>query len=73
MKKAGIFIIAIGLILTISYRYNFFSPQEKVVDIGSLKNYCKQKPHHLSWSNFQLVLPLCGVGELLYLCLSRNS
>ncbi len=56
MKKAGIFIIVIGLILTIFTAITFFT-REKVVDIGSLK-ITANKPHHLSWS------PLIGIAVM---------
>lgn len=56
MKKAGIFIIVIGLILTIFTAITFFT-REKVVDIGSLK-ITANKPHHLNWS------PLIGIAVM---------
>jgi divalent metal cation (Fe/Co/Zn/Cd) transporter len=57
MKKAGIFIIIIGLALTIFTAITFFT-REKVVDIGSLK-ITANKPHHLSWS------PLIGIAVMV--------
>ena len=57
MKKAGIFIIIIGLALTIFTAITFFT-REKVVDIGSLK-ITADKPHHLSWS------PLIGIAVMV--------
>jgi hypothetical protein len=56
MKKAGIIIVILGLVLTIFTAITFFT-KEKVVDIGSLKISAK-KPHHLSWS------PLVGVAVM---------
>jgi divalent metal cation (Fe/Co/Zn/Cd) transporter len=56
MKKAGIVIILLGLVLTIFTAITFFT-REEVVDIGSLK-ITANKPHHLSWS------PLIGVAVI---------
>jgi uncharacterized membrane protein YidH (DUF202 family) len=57
MKKAGIFIVILGLILTIFTAVTYFT-REKVVDIGSLK-ITANKPHHLSWS------PLIGIAVMV--------
>lgn len=57
MKKAGIFIIVLGLALTIFTAITFFT-REKVVDIGSLK-ITANRPHHLSWS------PLIGIAVMV--------
>ena len=56
MKKTGIFIVILGLALTIFTAITFFT-REKVVDIGSLK-ITANKPHHLSWS------PLIGIAVM---------
>lgn len=56
MKKAGIIIILIGLVLTIFTAITFFT-REKVADIGTVK-ITRSKPHYLSWS------PLIGVGVM---------
>jgi hypothetical protein len=56
MKKAGIVIVILGLILTIFTAITFFT-REKVVEIGSLK-ITADKPHHLSWS------PLIGIAVM---------
>jgi hypothetical protein len=56
MKKAGIFIVIVGLALTIFTAITFFT-REKIVDIGSLK-ITANKPHHLSWS------PLIGIAVM---------
>jgi hypothetical protein len=57
MKKAGIFILILGLALTIFTAVTFFT-REKVVDLGSLK-ITVNSPHHLSWS------PLIGIGVMV--------
>ena len=56
MKKAGIIIIILGVVLTIFTAFTVFT-REKVVDIGSLK-ITANKPHHLNWS------PLVGVAVI---------
>lgn len=56
MKKTGIALVVLGLVLTIFSAITFFT-REKVVDIGSLK-ITANKPHHLSWS------PLIGIAVM---------
>lgn len=56
MRKAGIAILILGLLLTIFTAITFFT-REKVVDIGSLK-ITANKPHHLNWS------PLIGIAVM---------
>jgi hypothetical protein len=56
MKKAGIFIIILGLGLTIFTAVTFFS-REKVVDLGKVE-ITRDKPHHLNWS------PLIGIAVI---------
>ena len=53
MKKAGILVIILGLVLTAFSAFTFFT-KEKVVDIGKVE-ITRSKPHHLNWS------PLIGV------------
>lgn len=57
MKKAGIVVIIIGLLLTIFTAFTFFT-KEKVVDLGSLE-ITANKPHNLRWS------PLIGVAVMV--------
>jgi hypothetical protein len=64
MKKAGIFIAIIGLVLTIFTAVTFFT-KEKVVDIGNLK-ITANKPHHLSWSPL-IGLAVTAVGVVIIL------
>ena len=53
MKKAGIFIVLLGLGLTIFTAFTFFT-KEKVLDVGKIE-ITSDKPHHLNWS------PLVGI------------
>ena len=56
MKKAGIFIIIVGLGLTLFTAITFFT-KEKVADIGTVK-ISINKPHHFTWS------PLIGIAVM---------
>jgi divalent metal cation (Fe/Co/Zn/Cd) transporter len=69
MKRAGIVVFVIGLILTIFTAFTFFT-REKVVDIGSLK-ISANKPHHLSWSPIIGVVVM-GVGGVMFLVPSKK-
>ena len=69
MKKIGIFIVILGLALTIFTAITFFT-REKVVDIGSLK-ITANKPHHLSWSPL-IGIAIMGVGGVVILVASKN-
>ena len=64
MKKAGIIIVILGLILTIFTAVTFFT-REKVVDIGNLK-ITANKPHHLNWSPL-IGIAVMGVGGVVIL------
>jgi len=57
MKKTGIVILIIGLLLTIFTTFNYFT-REKVVDLGKVE-ITANKRHHLTWS------PLIGVGVMV--------
>jgi hypothetical protein len=69
MKRAGIVVFVIGLILTIFTAITFFT-REKVVDIGSLK-ISANKPHRLSWSPIIGVVVM-GVGGVMFLVPSKK-
>jgi hypothetical protein len=56
MKKAGLVILAIGLIITLITGFSFVT-KEKVVDLGELE-ISANKRHNLNWS------PLVGVGVM---------
>jgi hypothetical protein len=64
MKKAGILILIVGLVLTIFTAFTVFT-REKVVDIGSLE-ITANKPHHLNWSPL-IGVAVMGVGGVIYL------
>lgn len=53
MKKIGIVILLIGLLITVYTGFNF-TTQEKVVDIGNIE-IMKDKDHQIHWS------PLAGI------------
>lgn len=57
MKKTGIALIIIGLLLTIITGFKFFT-REKVMDIGSLK-ITTSEPHRVNWS------PFLGIGIMV--------
>jgi len=63
MKKTGIVIVIIGLILTVFTAFTVFT-REKVVDIGSLE-ITANKPHHLNWSPLIGVAVMCLGGGLI--------
>jgi hypothetical protein len=54
MKKAGIVVIVIGLVLTIFTAFTYFT-KEKVVDFGKVE-ITANKRHSMNWS------PLVGVA-----------
>ena len=62
MKKAGHFIIVIGLALTIYTAVTFFT-KERVAKIGEV-NIMANKRHHLQWSPVIGVLVM-GLGGVL--------
>lgn len=63
MKKAGIFIILLGLGLTIVTGFNFFT-KEKVVDIGVVE-ITRDKPYHLTWSPL-IGIAVMGIGGVVF-------
>ncbi|MGD0342823.1 MAG: hypothetical protein ABSA76_14060 [Bacteroidales bacterium] len=56
MKKAGIIIIILGLVLTIFTAITFFT-RESVAKIGDV-NIIANKRHHLNWS------PVVGIAVM---------
>jgi len=69
MKKAGISIIILGLILTIFTAFKFFT-KEKVVDIGKVE-ITRNKPHSISWSPL-IGIAVMGIGGIMLLVPSKN-
>ena len=57
MKKTGLYIIAIGAILTLFTGFNFIT-REKLVDIGSVAITYHQR-HNFDWS------PLIGIAIMI--------
>jgi hypothetical protein len=57
MKKLGLGIIMIGILITVFTGFNFVT-REKVVDIGAVQ-ITHDKNHWLQWS------PLLGVGVII--------
>lgn len=60
MKKIGVIVMAIGLVITLITGFNFVT-REKVVDIGDLK-ISRNKNHSIAWS------PLVGVAVMAIGC-----
>ena len=56
MKKPGIIILILGLLLTIFTTFTYFT-REKVVDLGNMEINANKR-HHVSWS------PLIGVAVM---------
>jgi len=69
MKKAGLFILAIGVILVLFSGFNFIT-KEKVVDIGSVE-ITHNKKHAFDWSPLTGVAVI-AVGMGVYLFGKRN-
>ena len=64
MKKAAIFIILIGLGLTIFTTITFFT-REKLVDIGKVE-ITRNKPHRLVWSPIIGIVVMAIGGAVLW-------
>lgn len=64
MKKAGIVILILGLVLTLITTVTFFT-REKIVDMGEIQ-ISANKRHHLNWSPF-IGLGVMALGGVLML------
>ena len=69
MKKAGIVIFILGLILTIFTAFTFFT-REKVADIGNV-HITRNEKHNLNWSPI-FGLAVMGVGGVIFLVSSKK-
>lgn len=69
MKKAGIAIMIIGLLLTIFTAFNYFT-REKVVDLGKVE-ITANKRHHVAWSPL-IGLAVMGIGGAVLLVSSKK-
>lgn len=69
MKKAGIFIIIVGLVLTIFTAVTFFT-KEKVVDLGKVE-ITRNKRHYLNWSPL-IGIAVMGIGGVVLLVSSKK-
>jgi hypothetical protein len=69
MKKAGIILIAVGLLFTIVTGFKFFT-QKKIVDIGSLE-ITASEPHRVNWSPY-LGVGIMVVGGIMFLTGKKN-
>jgi len=63
MKRAGIFVIILGIALTV-FTALTFSTKEKVADLGIVEITTK-KPHRINWSPY-LGLAVIGAGFLIF-------
>jgi hypothetical protein len=57
MKKIGVILLTIGLLITVVTGFNLIT-REKVVDIGSIE-ITANKDHGITWS------PLVGIGVMV--------
>lgn len=71
MKKAGIVIFIIGLVLTIFTTVTYIT-REKVVDIGKVK-ITADKRHHLNWSPLFGVAVMAVGGVLFFVPFKNNK
>jgi len=70
MKKIGIGIVILGLILTIFTAVTFFT-KERVAEIGDI-NIMANKRHHLNWSPL-IGVAVMGIGGIVYLIFPKKK
>jgi hypothetical protein len=70
MKKTGIVLIIVGLLLTVFTAFTFFT-KEKVVDVGDV-HITRNKPHNMRWSPL-IGIAVAGLGGVLLLVDSKGS
>lgn len=64
MRSLGVFLIVIGLVLTLITGFKFFT-KEKVIDIGKIE-VTADKPHVLDWSPY-LGIGIMVVGGIIFI------
>jgi uncharacterized membrane protein len=69
MKKFGIVLIVIGLILTLVTGFKFFT-KEKVVDIGNVE-INKNEAHKVDWSPY-VGIAVMVIGGIMVIASRRN-
>jgi hypothetical protein len=69
MKKTGIVIIILGLILTTFTAFTYFT-KEKVADIGDV-HITRNKKHNLNWSPL-IGLAVIGIGGVVFLVSTKK-
>lgn len=69
MRSLGVFLIVIGLVLTLVTGFKFFT-KEKVVDIGNIE-VSADKPHVVDWSPY-LGIGIMVVGGIVFLASRRR-
>ena len=70
MKRFGVALIIIGLILTVITGFKFFT-KEKIVDIGKLE-VSADRPHVVDWSPY-LGVGIMIVGGILFIADRRRK
>ncbi|MDY0253818.1 MAG: hypothetical protein RBR30_05345 [Tenuifilaceae bacterium] len=70
MKKIGIVILGIGLLITIVTSVSFVT-REKVVDVGDI-NISRNKNHSLAWSPIVGIVAMAVGGGLLLIGLIKK-
>jgi uncharacterized membrane protein YidH (DUF202 family) len=70
MKKAGIIIFAIGLLITVFTGFNYVT-KEKIVDLGDIQ-ITADKKHSVDWSPYAGVAVMI-VGGVVFLVGRKDS
>jgi hypothetical protein len=70
MKKTGVIILAIGLVMMVLSGFSFFT-KEKIVDVGKIE-ITHNKKHSFDWSPV-LGMVVMAVGAGVYLFGSKNN
>ncbi len=70
MKKAGLIVLIIGVIMTIFTTFSFFT-KENVIDIGDVQ-ITRNQQHKLRWSPF-IGLTVIGLGGIVIILAIRKK